>query len=261
MLMRLIGITTALFLITGCGSKEQTAPTPAPPERGEGPAAGETPDEPEPKPPTDPAKPEAPPADRAAAPAPTAALMNPAEATATAPDTFRVKFETTKGDVMIQVNRGWAPRGADRFYNLVRAGYYSDIAFFRVISGFMAQFGIHGDPKVSAVWREAQIQDDPSGVQSNTRGRVTFATAGPNTRTSQLFINFGNNTNLDGMGFAPIGEVVEGMEVIDALHAGYGEGAPRGQGPHQGRLQAEGNAYLRQDFPELDYLVSATVVE
>jgi len=176
-----------------------------------------------------------------------------------APATFRARFETRKGDFVIEVHRDWAPLGTDRFYNLVRGGYYDGTRFFRVISGFMAQFGIHGDPQVSAAWRGARIPDDPVR-QRNTRGAVSFATAGPGTRTTQLFINYGDNSRLDGIGFAPFGRVVEGMEVVDRLHAGYGEGAPRGRGPDQGRIEAEGNAYLEREFPELDQIRRATIV-
>jgi peptidyl-prolyl cis-trans isomerase A (cyclophilin A) len=177
----------------------------------------------------------------------------------TAPDTFRVAFETTAGDFVVEARRDWAPHGVDRFYNLVREGFFEGVRFFRVIEGFMAQFGIAADPQVATAWREARIPDDPVEA-SNTRGRVTFATAGPGTRTTQLFINYGDNSRLDGMGFSPIGEVVEGMDVVDALHAGYGEGAPRGRGPDQGRIQREGNAYLESDFPELDWIRGAEIV-
>lgn len=187
------------------------------------------------------------------------ALMNPSGATEQAPDEFAVKLETTKGDVIIDVTRAWAPQGADRFYNLVKAGFYDDVAFFRVISGFMAQVGISGRPKVNAIWREARIQDDPV-KESNTPGMVTFATAGPNTRTTQFFINYGNNTRLDGMGFAPFGKVRD-MAPVEALYSGYGEGAPRGRGPAQGRLQAEGNAYLKAEFDKLDYIKKATILK
>jgi peptidyl-prolyl cis-trans isomerase A (cyclophilin A) len=176
-----------------------------------------------------------------------------------APPTYRARFETSKGDFVVQVHRDWAPMGADRFYNLVRNGYYDDVRFFRVIDGFMAQFGMNADPIVTAQWRVATIQDDPV-AQSNTRGRITFAMTGqPNSRTTQVFINFGDNSNLDGMGFAPFGEIVEGMEVVDALYSGYGEGAPRGAGPDQGQVQARGNEYLESDFPNLDYVVRATI--
>src|SRR5213596_1497254 len=143
-----------------------------------------------------------------------------------APDSFRVRISTTKGDFVIAVHRAWAPRGADRFYNLVRSGFYDGVRFFRVIPGFMAQFGIHGDTAVTAAWRPRVIQDDPVR-RTNGRGMVSFATAGPGTRTTQLFINYSDNSRLDGMGFSPFGRVVEGMDVVDRLYGGYGEGAPR----------------------------------
>ena len=191
----------------------------------------------------------------------TADFRNPANPafSAQAPDSFRAKFETSAGDFVIAVHRRWAPLGADRFYNLVRSGYYDDVRFFRVISGFMVQFGIHGDPSVAAAWRDRRIADDPVR-RTNLRSFVSFATAGPGTRTTQVFINFGSNDQLDGMGFAPFGQVVEGMDVVDKLYAGYGEGAPRGRGPDQGRLQAEGNAYLQRAFPRMDYIKRATIV-
>ncbi len=177
-----------------------------------------------------------------------------------APETFQAKFQTNEGDFVIQVNRDWAPRGADRFYNLVDNGFYDGCRFFRVLDGFMAQFGINGDPEVSAVWREQQIKDDPN-KQSNTRGRVSFAMAGPDTRTTQLFINFGDNSGLDSRGFSPFGEVIEGMDVVDKLYSGYGEGDPRGNGPAQGRIQHEGNPYLNAEFPKLDYIKHAQIVK
>jgi peptidyl-prolyl cis-trans isomerase A (cyclophilin A) len=173
-----------------------------------------------------------------------------------APAQFRVKFETTRGPVVIEVNRAWAPLGADRFYNLVKSGYFDNAAFFRVIPGFVVQFGINGDPEVSGKWQKANIKDDPV-KESNHRGYLTFATAGPNTRTTQMFINLANNANLDRMGFAPIGRVVEGMKVIDSLYSGYGEGAPAGRGPSQDRIYAKGNAYLKDGFPKLDYITKA----
>jgi len=187
-----------------------------------------------------------------------ATLANPASLNEKAPATYKVKLDTSKGPVVIQVNRAWAPNGADRFYNLVKNGFYDNVRFFRVISDFMVQFGINGDPRIQANWRTANIPDDPV-TQSNKRGTITFATAGPNTRTSQVFINFRDNTGLDRQGFAPFGMVVSGMEVVDKLHAGYGEGAPRGRGPDQGRIQQEGNAYLTRDFPQLDYIKKATI--
>jgi len=178
---------------------------------------------------------------------------------AQAPDSFNAKFETSAGDFVIAVHRRWAPLGADRFYNLTRSGYYDGVRFFRVISGFMVQFGIHGEPAVSAAWREQRIPDDPVR-RTNLRGMVTFATAGPGTRTTQVFINFGSNDGLDAQGFAPFGQVVEGMDVVDRLYAGYGEGAPRGRGPDQGRIQAEGNTYLQRAFPRMDYVKRASIV-
>ena len=186
-------------------------------------------------------------------------FADPAKLKATAPDSFKARFDTTKGAFTVEVTRSLAPNGADRFYNLVRSGYFTDLAFFRVIQGFMCQFGIHGDPQVAAVWRDAKIPDDPVKT-SNARGAITFATAGPNTRTTQLFINFGDNSKLDGMGFSPFGKVTEGMDVVDKINSEYGEGAPGGAGPNQGRIQNQGNAYLKKDFPNLDYIKSATIL-
>ena len=230
-----------VILVSGCRRAETPAPSPSP-------TAVATPT-PTPRPETTPS------------PAgPGAALYDPSRATEQAPDRFRVRFETTRGPFVVEVTRAWAPRGADRFYNLVRAGYYDDVAFFRVIEGFMVQFGIHGDPRVNAAWRAARIPDDPV-TQSNRRGTVTYAMAGPDTRTTQLFINFKDNAGLDSQGFAPFGRVIEGMAVVDSLYSGYGEGAPRGMGPDQGRAQAEGNAYLRGSFPRLDLVKTARVVK
>src|SRR5215468_12784976 len=143
-------------------------------------------------------------------------LSNPAALNEQAPATFKVRFDTSKGLFVVEVTRAWAPKGADRFYNLVKNGFYDNVRFFRVISGFMAQFGINGDPAIMANWRTAQIPDDPV-TQSNTRGMITFATAGPNSRTSQVFINFADNSRLDQSGFAPFGKVISGMNVVDAL--------------------------------------------
>jgi cyclophilin family peptidyl-prolyl cis-trans isomerase len=187
-------------------------------------------------------------------------LSNPAALTEPAPASYKVRFDTSKGAFVIQVNRAWAPHGADRFYNLVKNGFYDNVRFFRVISGFMVQFGINGDPAVMAHWRGAQIPDDRV-TQSNKRGMITFATAGPNTRTTQVFINFADNAGLDGQGFAPFGRVVSGMNVVDSLNAEYGEGAPRGRGPDQGRLQMEGNAYLAAHFKRMDFVKKATIVK
>jgi cyclophilin family peptidyl-prolyl cis-trans isomerase len=185
-------------------------------------------------------------------------LSNPGSLREQAPAAYKVKFDTTKGAFVVEVTRAWAPRGADRFYNLVKNGFYDNVRFFRVISGFMVQFGINGDPVIMANWRTAQIPDDPV-TQSNTRGMITFATAGPNSRTSQVFINFADNARLDQSGFAPFGKVVSGMNVVDSLNAEYGEGAPRGRGPDQGRLQSEGNTYLAKEFPRMDYIKKATI--
>ncbi len=185
-------------------------------------------------------------------------LASPAALNEQAPPTYKARFDTSKGVFVVEVHRDWAPNGADRFYNLVKNGFYDNVRFFRVISGFMVQFGINGDPRVSAVWRAAEIRDDPV-KQRNTRGNITFATRGPNTRTTQVFINFGDNGGLDSQGFAPFGKIVSGMNVVDALYNGYGEGAPRGRGPDQSRMQAEGNAYLTRNFDKLDYVKKATI--
>ncbi len=186
-------------------------------------------------------------------------LANPATLREQAPATYKVKFDTSKGPFIVEVHRDWAPLGADRFYNLVKNGFFNNARFFRVISGFMVQFGINGDPAISSQWRSARINDN-SVKKSNGRGLITFATAGPNTRTTQVFINYADNAALDGQGFAPFGQVTSGMNVVDALYSGYGEGAPSGSGPEQGRVQSEGNAYLTSSFPKLDYIKSATVV-
>ncbi len=176
-----------------------------------------------------------------------------------APGPFRVLFRTTKGDFVVRVEPEWAPRGARRFYNLVREGYYDGVRFFRVVDGFVAQFGLHPDPAVTAAWREASIPDDPVR-EGNRRGTLTFAMAGPDTRTVQLFVNLVDNSRLDAMGFAPFAEVVEGMEVVDALHGEYGEGPPRGSGPDQGRIMREGEPYLAGGFPLLDLIQSAVIL-
>jgi peptidyl-prolyl cis-trans isomerase A (cyclophilin A) len=186
-------------------------------------------------------------------------LSNPASLTEKAPATYKVKFDTSKGSFVVEVHRDWAPNGADRFYNLVKNGFYNDARFFRVISGFMVQFGINGNPQISKVWRDANIKDDPVKA-SNKRGMITFATAGPDTRTTQVFINFGDNAGLDDQGFAPFGQVISGMDAVDALYAEYGEGAPQGHGPNQGVVQSMGNAYLAKAFPKLDYIKTATIV-
>ena len=189
---------------------------------------------------------------------PSPLLSAEAPAAERAPELFRVRFETTRGPFVIEARRAWAPVGVDRFYQLARLGYYDGVRFFRVVDGFMVQFGIHGDPRVSTLWRGRRIPDD-SVRQSNRRGLVTFAMSGPNTRTTQLFINYVDNARLDAQGFAPIGEVVEGMDVVDNFWRSYGEGAPRGKGPVQGRIFSEGEAYLARDFPRLERVLTTRV--
>lgn len=185
----------------------------------------------------------------------TAALLNPQSPAmqAKAPETFNARFETSAGAFTVQVTRAWAPVGADRFYNLVKNGFFDGTRFFRVVPGFVVQFGLSGEPAISARWHLASIPDDPV-QQHNTRGTITFATAGPATRTTQLFINFGDNVNLDGQGFSPFGRVVDGMGVVDKIYAGYGER------PDQGLIESQGNAYLASRFPRLDSIAKATIV-
>lgn len=230
-------------------SEKPATERPAPSER----AAAEEP-APQPTPAPAPADDAPPPADKRHP-----ALLDPSQARFTAPERFTVVLDTTKGIVDVDVRRSWAPLGADRFYSLVKIGYFDDTAFFRVIGGFMAQIGIHGDPAVNRAWRNERIEDDPV-TQSNMRGMLSFATSGKNSRVNQFFINFSDNARLDGMGFAPIGRV-RSMDVVDKLYAGYGEGAPAGRGPLQARLQSEGNAYLKAEFPQLDYIRHATIAE
>jgi len=169
-------------------------------------------------------------------------------------DVYQVKFETTKGNVLIEVHPEWAPLGAAQFRKAVEAGVYNDAKFFRVVKGFMVQFGIPADPALAAKWRANQIKDDKV-TQSNQKGYITFATSGPNSRTSQVFINYGDNKFLDSQGFAPFGKVVEGMEIVEAINAEYGER------PDQGRIQSQGNAYLTKEFPNIDGIIKATIVE
>jgi peptidyl-prolyl cis-trans isomerase A (cyclophilin A) len=192
------------------------------------------------------------PADAATTQRKTEQSMNPAQMNETAPERFQVKFDTTKGEFTVDVTRAWSPNGADRFYNLVKNGLYNNCRFFRVVENFIVQFGINGDPGISKIWRSANIPDDSSS-QSNTRGSITFATAGKNTRTTQLFINFGNNSFLDSQGFTPFGKVTQGMDIVDAIENKYGEQ------PNQGLIQSQGNAYLEKSFPDLDFIKSATI--
>jgi cyclophilin family peptidyl-prolyl cis-trans isomerase len=221
--MREVMMVAVMSALAGCGAPEREAPAPS--------------------------------SEPSQASEPTSPLLDPAQAQETAPDTFRARFETTKGKFTIEVVRDWAPRGADRFYNLVKLGFYDDVALFRIVEGFVAQFGINGDPAVSRAWGDARIPDDPV-VQSNTRGMVTYAkTNAPHSRTTQLFINYADNDNLDGYGFAPFGRVVEGMDVVDSFFAGYGENVD------QGAAERRGNDYFRNERPKLDFIERATLVD
>lgn len=186
------------------------------------------------------------------------AVYFPNRLTERAPDDFRVRLDTSEGVVVIEVHRSWSPNGADRFYNLVRNGYYDDARVYRVVPGFMAQFGVHADPVVTYQWRNSVIADDPV-ARSNERGRVSFAMGGPNSRINEVFINLRDNPALDDEGFSPIGEVVEGMDAVDAFYDGYGDGPPRGDGPYQARARAQGNEYLDAEFPALTRIRSAVV--
>src|ERR1700704_1368731 len=186
------------------------------------------------------------------------ALLRPALLKDKAPETYQVKFETSKGDFTVSVIRAWAPLGADRFYDLAKHHFFDNESFFRVLKGFVAQFGISAYPPVNAVWEKATIKDDPV-TQSNKKSSPTFAPAGPNTRTTQLFINLADNPRLDTMGFAPFGQVTDGMNVVDTLYADYGEGAPGGSGPNQDEIQKQGKPYLDKSFPKLDYIKTTTL--
>ncbi len=176
----------------------------------------------------------------------------------TAPDSFRARFETSKGAFAIDVIRAWSPRGADRFYGLVRNGFYDGTRFFRVVPGFVVQFGMSGVPAIEKAWDDQKLPDD-SVAHSNAPGTVTFATAGPASRTTQIFINLADNAQLDGMGFSPIGRIAEGMDVVNSLNSEYGEGPPQGAGPDQTCMAKGGNAYLRQNFARLDSTIHATI--
>jgi peptidyl-prolyl cis-trans isomerase A (cyclophilin A) len=188
-----------------------------------------------------------------------AALLQPATLKTVAPAEYDVQFVTSAGEFTMHVTRAWAPNGADRFYNLVRHHFYDGAAFFRVLPGFMAQFGMSAYPQVSRAWENANIKDDKV-TQSNKRGYVSFAMAGPNTRTTQIFINYGNNTNLDSSGFSPFGQVTAGMDTVDKFYSGYGEGAPDGRGPRQDLIGSQGHLYLEKGFPNLDKIQSAIIV-
>lgn len=186
-------------------------------------------------------------------------MLQPSAANEKAPDVFRVKVATTKGDFVLECHRDWSPNGADRFYNLCKIGYMKEIAFFRAVEGFMFQFGIHGDPAVNDKWSEANIQDDPGVASvSNQKGFITFAKTGrPNSRSTQMFINLGDNSFLDDQGFTPFGKVVEGMEVIDKINTEYGEN----RGNVQGEFKLKGNDYIKQKFPNIDFIKSVTILD
>jgi len=182
-----------------------------------------------------------------------AALMKPSTLNERAPKLYKASFDTTAGVFVIEVHADWAPNAADRFYNLVKNGYYDGCRFFRVVPGFMVQFGINGDPAVQRNWVNATIPDEKV-TQGNTRGYVSFAkSSAPNSRTTQVFINFADNSRLNRDGFAPFGKVVSGMDIVDKIYSGYG------QQPDQSRIQTEGNAYLTKNFPKLDYIKKATI--
>lgn len=190
-----------------------------------------------------------------ALPAQASRLADPSQLTETAPDVYRARFETSKGPFVIEVHREWAPLGGDRFYNLVKNGFYDGTRFFRVRSGFMAQFGLNGDPNIQLAWQRASLRDEPP-MKSNTRGYVSFTKENlPNTRFTQIFVNYGDNSYLDEQGFAPFGQVVTGMDVVDRLFS-----PPRENEPDQRRILREGNEYLQKEFPQLDFVKKATIV-
>ena len=184
-----------------------------------------------------------------------ASLKNPASLKETAPATYKANFDTSAGAIVIEVHRDWAPLGADRFYNLVKNGFFDNARFFRVVPNFMVQFGMNGDPAVTAAWQGATLKDEPT-KETNKKGYVTFAKTGaPNSRGTQVFINFKDNGFLDSQGFAPFGQVVSGMDVAEKITSQYGES------PNQGRITAEGNAYLTKEFPKLDYIKKASIAK
>jgi peptidyl-prolyl cis-trans isomerase A (cyclophilin A) len=189
-------------------------------------------------------------------PAPPPELLAIDKANEQAPEKFKAKFVTSQGDFVIEVTRAWAPRGADRFYNLVKIGFFNDVVFFRVVKDFVVQFGIHGNPKVSAAWRGATMMDE-AVKESNKRGYITYAKGGPDTRTTQVFINLKDNDSLDKMGFPPFGKVTEGMDIVEKLYSVYGEELTK----QQAQIQQEGNNFLKRDYPKLDYIKTATIVK
>ena len=249
----------AAFAFAGCKGNEQQAEKPqAEPQKTESPAQTATPTEPAS---ANPSASTAPPsgakgdAKAVSAVADTKALLAPKKLNDKAPDTYKVKFDTTRGTFTVTVTRAWAPLGADRFYNLVKHHFYDNAAFFRVVPGFVVQFGISPTPAVAAAWKHTEIKDDPV-TQTNKRGSITFATAGPNTRTTQVFISLKDNGRLDGMGFSPFGVVDgSGMNVVEMMYEGYGDNA----GPDQDQLEKQGDPYLKKGWPKLDYIKSATL--
>ena len=176
----------------------------------------------------------------------------------TAPEVFQVNLNTSKGLVVLEIHRDWAPVGADHFYTLVKTRFFDDARFFRVVRNFVVQFGINGNPKTNQVWSMTNLRDDPV-KEHNRKGSLTYATAGPNTRTTQMFINLKDNLNLDRDGFAPIGKVINGMDIVESLYDSYGDMPPRGQGPDPSKIETEGNEYLQNRFPRLDYIKKATI--
>jgi peptidyl-prolyl cis-trans isomerase A (cyclophilin A) len=231
----------ACALLIGCSSSNESKKA----EEQQAPPAAAAPDTAKPAEapaPAEPAKPEAQKADSSGLPA-------------KAPSVYKVNMDTSKGMVVLECHKAWSPRGADHFYDLVKIHFYDDVRFFRVIHGFMAQFGINGTPETNKVWANASILDDPPAGQHNTRGMVTYGqTSMPNSRSTQLFINFGDNHFLDTQGFTPVCMVTSGMEAVDQIYAGYGES------PDQGLIGSQGNAYLNSQFPRLDYIKKATIV-
>ncbi len=185
---------------------------------------------------------------------PNRALLHPELLKEKAPATFKIKFQTTKGSFVVECKRAWSPAGVDRFYNLSKNGFFDNIKFFRVVQGFVVQFGMHGDPAVGAKWRDANIPDEKV-VKGNKRGFLTYAKSGPNTRSTQYFINLADNDRLDEMGFPAFGHVTEGMDVVDKLYNGYGEA------PNQGQIAEKGNAYLDSEFPKLDFVQKVIIIK
>jgi peptidyl-prolyl cis-trans isomerase A (cyclophilin A) len=250
---------TALFaagiMLSGCTKSEQPAESAATqPPKAEAPAQPATPPPAESQP--APAAASAPSAVAAPSRGSVKDLLAPAKLKEKAPETYQVKFDTTRGQFTVTVTRAWAPLGADRFYNLVKHHFYDNAAFFRVVPQFVVQFGINANPPVSAAWKHTEIKDDPV-TQTNKRGAIVFATAGPNTRTTQVFINLKDNNRLDGMGFAPFGVVDgNGMNVVEMMYEGYGDSA----GPDQDQLEKQGDPYLLKGWPKLDHIKSATLV-